>query len=74
MPEASQWRSSAPYDYIDELTASELAWEWLRRNEAYRRDYAVFSIAGADQNASAASIRERWGVRFPGRSIARLAR
>ncbi|WP_413992249.1 transcriptional regulator domain-containing protein [Labrys okinawensis] len=74
MPAASQWRSSASYDYIDDLTASELAWEWLRRNEAYGRDYEAFAVPGADENASGTLIRDRWGVRFPSRSIARLAR
>jgi hypothetical protein len=34
-PDASLWRSPAHYDHIDDLTASDLAWEWLRRNDAY---------------------------------------
>ena len=38
-PDASTWRSSAEYDHLDALTASDLAWEWLRRNDAYDTDF-----------------------------------
>jgi hypothetical protein len=34
-PNASTWRSSADYEHLDVLTPSDLAWEWLRRNDAY---------------------------------------
>ena len=30
----SGWRSTAGYDYVERLGASDLAWEWLRRNNA----------------------------------------
>ena len=33
LPDASNWRSAAHYDHVEKLTASGLAWEWLRRNE-----------------------------------------
>lgn len=38
-PDASTWRSKAEYEHLDALTASDLAWEWLRRNEAYDADF-----------------------------------
>ncbi|WP_448954877.1 transcriptional regulator domain-containing protein [Labrys neptuniae] len=69
-PDASRWRTAAHYDHVNELTASDLAWEWLRRNEAYRWDYVAFATPGADHRSLADLIRERWGVQFPGRSIA----
>ena len=43
MPDASQWRSVARYDHVEKLTASGLAWEWLRRNEAYNQDFEALS-------------------------------
>ncbi|MER9291522.1 DUF6499 domain-containing protein [Mesorhizobium sp. M0510] len=39
-PDTSLWRSSSTYDYLDDLVAADLAWEWLRRNPDYQRDYA----------------------------------
>ena len=39
-PDASRWRSSETYDYLDSLDAPDLAWEWLRRNPEYQEDWA----------------------------------
>ena len=39
-PDPSQWRASTSYDYFDDLGISDLAWECLRRNVDYQRDYA----------------------------------
>ena len=74
MPDASRWRSSQAYDHIDNLTASDLAWEWLRRNEAYNEDFAALSDTDTDPHALTDRIRQRWGLRFPGRPIARPSR
>lgn len=66
-PDASTWRSSAEYDHLDALTASDLAWEWLRRNDAYDAD---FEASAADRGASHTltdEIGRRWGLRFPRR-------
>lgn len=66
-PDASTWRSSA-YDHLDELTASDLAWEWLRRNDGYDADFeALTSENGASQPLTE-RIRQRWGLRFSCRS------
>ncbi|MFC2254048.1 transcriptional regulator domain-containing protein [Labrys portucalensis] len=68
-PDSSRWRAAAYYDHVNELTASDLAWEWLRRNEAYRQDYAAFATTGADRHSLGNRIRERWRLQFPGRSF-----
>jgi hypothetical protein len=66
-PDASTWRSSAEYDHLDALTASDLAWEWLRRNDAYDTDFEA-SVAGrGDPEPLTEHIRQRWGLRFPRR-------
>jgi hypothetical protein len=66
-PDASTWRSSAEYEHLDALTASDLAWEWLRRNDAYDADFEA-SVAGhGDPEPLTERIRQRWGLRFPGR-------
>lgn len=71
LPDASNWRSAAHYDHVEKLTASGLAWEWLRRNETYNSDFEALSAKGADRDALAKSIRERWRLRFRGRSVSR---
>lgn len=67
-PDASTWRSSADYEHLDVLTASDLAWEWLRRNDAYDADFEA-SVAGRESPETLTDqIRQRWGLRFPRRS------
>jgi hypothetical protein len=71
LPDASHWHSEARYARVEKISASDLAWEWLRRNEAYDEDFAVYCAEGADKAALSESIRQRWGVRFPRRSLRR---
>jgi len=63
--DASSWRSAEAYDYLDDLPAADLAWEYLRRNPDYQRDFQAMptSDGGGERVA-------RWGLRFPGRSVA----
>jgi hypothetical protein len=37
MSEERIWRSESAYEYIDKLSPSDLAWEFLRRNPDYLR-------------------------------------
>ena len=70
-PDVSQWRSTERYDYVEQLMSPELAWEWLRRNQTYQRDYAdVVATAGVAQPLNEAA-QQRWGLRFPGSPIVR---
>ncbi|MFT4159952.1 transcriptional regulator domain-containing protein [Shinella sp.] len=66
-PDASLWRLSARYDHVDDLTASDLAWEWLRRNDDYDHDFEALGSADADPQALTEKIRQQWGLRFPDR-------
>ncbi|MFK3664179.1 transcriptional regulator domain-containing protein [Ochrobactrum teleogrylli] len=66
-PDASIWRSSE-YDHLDGLTASDLAWEWLRRNDAYDADFEASASARGMHEPLTVRIRQQWGLRFPGRS------
>ena len=65
-PDASIWRFSE-YDHLDTLTASDLAWEWLRRNDAYDADFEASVSSGKVPEPLTERIRKRWGLRFPGR-------
>jgi len=66
----SGWRSTAGYDYVERLGASDLAWEWLRRNKHYAQDYATLSKAAPDDVALKTALLDKWGLRFRGRSQA----
>ena len=74
-PDASGWRLSANYDHVEKLTASDLAWEWLRRNESYDRDFEMLA-ANSDEKRGPSllrAFRQQWGLRFPCRSLERVA-
>jgi len=61
---SQEWRSEAAYAYLNDLKPAELAWEFLRRNPEYQRDYR----ATADQPELLESLIAQWGLRFPDQS------
>lgn len=41
MNSRNDWRPSAAYAYLLHLDGPALAWEYLRRNDRYRRDWQI---------------------------------
>ncbi len=70
-PDASGWRSPTGYEHVDDMTASDLAWEWLRRNESYDKDFQALTATKEDPRPLTDKIGQRWGLRFPGEPIGR---
>lgn len=69
-PDASNWRDRDRYDYLDGLSVEGLAWECLRRNEDYQREYrALVERDEQEQPMTDAALR-RWGLRFRGKARA----
>ncbi|MGJ8530805.1 MAG: transcriptional regulator domain-containing protein [Alphaproteobacteria bacterium] len=66
----SHWRSASEYEYSESLTAPDLAWEWLRRNADYQRDYADAKRNKKDPQDLTRLVRQSWGLRFPDQSAA----
>lgn len=66
----SRWRSASDYDYVESLTAPDLAWEWLRRNVDYQKAYARAVERKEDPRDLMHMMRRSWGLRFPDRSTA----
>jgi hypothetical protein len=62
----SHWRSASEYAYAETLSAPDLAWEWLRRNVDYQRDYASAVQKKEDPHELTRIVRQSWGLRFPG--------
>jgi hypothetical protein len=67
MSEEESWRSEAAYDYIDQLTTSDLAWEFLRRNPDYRIAFQELLSSGRLSDETATLFAERWGLYFRSR-------
>ncbi len=67
MSEEQSWRSEAAYEYIDQLTTSELAWEFLRRNPDYRIAFQALLSSGRLSDETASSFAEQWGLYFRSR-------
>ena len=63
MPSAPDWRSASAYAYVHELSRREFAWEYLRRDPSYKRDYHAVAHRIGDTYIDAFAL--RWGVRFP---------
>ena len=61
----TDWRDDHQYDHFDDLGISGLAWECLRRNLHYRKDYDLMREGG--------SAPADWGLRFPCRSKTQCA-
>jgi len=61
----SDWRSTHAYDRARDLEPSGFAWEYLRRNPDYHRDYRNLAYPKPDP-ALAAAFRSRWGLSFRG--------
>ena len=63
-------RLEAAYRYIETLSPEMIAFEFMRRSDEYREDYAAAEREGHDPPPTAPppDRGRRWGVRFPGRS------
>ncbi|WP_409372662.1 transcriptional regulator domain-containing protein [Sphingomonas kyeonggiensis] len=67
MPEQGTWRISTAYDYVNELDAPDLAWEFLRRNPEYQQDYTRLKQEGLQEDQAEAALCDKWGLSFRGR-------
>lgn len=64
------WRSPQFENELSQLDRGGVSFEFLRRNQSYRRDYtaALMEIAagGATKAEAVARLSRRWGLAFPG--------
>lgn len=61
-PDTTRWRLSESYGYLESLPPEGLAWEFLRRNARYQREYNS-SKPGRRPLAKADTVK-RWGLQF----------
>jgi len=62
------WRSPAAYSYLNDLDLAGFAWEFLRRNPDYRRNFRSVVGKPKGQTQFAQQSMTRWGLRFRHRS------
>lgn len=57
------WRSDKAYTNFEKADAADIAWEWLRRDGEYQRDYEALT---SDQRSGGLpdSLRQKWGLSF----------
>ena len=68
MPPVLDWRSAAAYAYVDDLNPAGAAWEFLRRNSDYQRDYRAAARDAGWHAEFPEPLILRWGLPFPDRS------
>lgn len=64
MPRRRDWRSDNTDVDFDQLNRADFAWEFLRRNPQYRRDYNQISKKIAGSALAAEAVGQRWGLCF----------
>ena len=60
---AFDWRSPESYKSLQNADITNIAWECLRRNVDYQRDYQAMVAAGGGREVGA-EFRRRWGLCF----------
>lgn len=65
-PDTTYWREQGRYEYLDTLTTEGLAWEFLRRNEDYQKEYEQLVVRNEVDAPLSSDAQRRWGLRFRG--------
>lgn len=60
----ADWRSADDYERHHASGREAFAWEIVRRNEAYRRDYERLASEALTDAAEQERFADRWGLRF----------
>jgi len=64
------WRSAAAYQHAKVIPAAGFAWEYLRRDDDYHRDFDRVSRRKPPAVSTLDAFSQRWGLRFPARPAA----
>ncbi len=59
------WRSAAAYQHAKIIPASGFAWEYLRRDDDYQRDFERVNRRKSPAASVLEAFSDRWGLRFP---------
>jgi len=59
------WRAPASYGHAKAIPPAGFAWEYLRRDENYQRDFQTIAGVKEPSAAQLETFSQRWGLRFP---------
>jgi hypothetical protein len=59
------WRSAAAYQHAKGIPAAGFAWEYLRRDDGYHRDFDRLNRHKTPAAKTLDAFSQRWGLRFP---------
>ena len=62
----SNWRAPAAYGHAQSIPAAGFAWEYLRRDDEYRRDFHRMKRKSRHDTEALPAFSNRWGLRFRG--------
>ncbi|TKT81018.1 DUF6499 domain-containing protein [Aquamicrobium sp. LC103] len=62
------WRSPAAYKFAKSIPAAGFAWEYLRRDDEYRREFQAITASTEPDPERLEAFVQRWGLRFSDRS------
>lgn len=62
------WRSPAAYQFAKSIPAAGFAWEYLRRDDEYRREFQAITTSRKPDPERLEAFARRWGLRFSDRS------
>ena len=57
------WRSEQAYANFEKAGTVDIAWEWLRRDKEYHKDYGALTTP-ARLNGATDDFRHKWGLSF----------
>ncbi len=59
------WHAPAVYEHADKIPAAGFAWEYLRRDDEYHKDYEKLMSRRLQAAKALGAFSRRWGLRFP---------
>ncbi len=59
------WRSAAAYQHAKVIPAAGFAWDYLRRDDDYHRDFERLNRRKSPAASALEAFSQRWGLRFP---------
>ena len=62
----TDWRTPATYAHARNISTAGFAWEFLRRDPDYRRDFRRAKASQRGTVEAQAALTDRWGLRFRG--------
>lgn len=60
----ADWRSERAYNEAKKAETVDIAWEWLRRDHEYYKDFKA--LVSRKQSGATDDFRRKWGLTFPG--------